>query len=307
LAYYVPNFVENNYDIIHCHFGPIANFGAKLKRIGVKGKLVASFHGCDANSFVIIHGKDVYRRLFQVGDLFIVNSNFTKDKIVALGCDESKIVRLPVGLHLDLFRVKRNNIRKKNSTIKILTIARCVEKKGLEYSIRAVSQLIPRFPNIQYRIIGDGPLRRHLESLVCDLSVSDNIEFLGWCDQNEVIRFYTESDVFILASVTSRDGDQEGQGLVLQEAQAMELPVISTHHNGISEGVLDGKTGFLVAERDVDALAGRLVQLIENPEIRHEMGSQGRKFVEQHFDIKKLNEKLVEIYEGLLSETNTAG
>jgi colanic acid/amylovoran biosynthesis glycosyltransferase len=139
------------------------------------------------------------------------------------------------------------------------------------------------------------------------LSVSDNIEFLGWCDQNEVIRFYTESDVFILASVTSRDGDQEGQGLVLQEAQAMELPVISTHHNGISEGVLDGKTGFLVAERDVDALAGRLVQLIENPEIRHEMGSQGRKFVEQHFDIKKLNEKLVEIYEGLLSETNTAG
>lgn len=88
--------------------------------------------------------------------------------------------------------------------------------------------------------------------------------------------------------------------MVLAETQFIGLPVISTLHNGIPEGVLDGKSGFLVPELNVEALAERLHYLIEHPEVWPEMGRCGRDFVEKHYDIKKLNQQLVKIYQNLL-------
>jgi len=99
----------------------------------------------------------------------------------------------------------------------------------------------------------------------------------------------------VLAS-TSVEGDQEGQGLVLQEAQACGLPVVATRHGAFAEGIINGKSGFLVPERDVEALVERLSFLIEHPEIWPAMGREGRAFVEAHYDIQQLNQQLVAIY-----------
>ena len=126
------------------------------------------------------------------------------------------------------------------------------------------------------------------------------VKFLGAVEQNEVLNLYQKAHIFILPSVTASNGDREGQALVLQEAQATGLPVVSTLHNGIPEGVLDGKSGFLVPERDVNALAERLNYLIEHPELWPKMGFAGRKFVEEKYDIKKLTQQLVEIYQNLI-------
>jgi len=95
----------------------------------------------------------------------------------------------------------------------------------------------------------------------------------------------------------------EGQGVVLVEAQASGLPVITTKHNAFLETVVDGKSAFLVPERDVDTLAERLAYLIEHPEVWPKMGRAGRKHVEANYDIGKLNDRLVEIYEKLLDST----
>jgi colanic acid/amylovoran biosynthesis glycosyltransferase len=124
---------------------------------------------------------------------------------------------------------------------------------------------------------------------------------LGPINQNECLKLYQEANIFILPSVTSDNEDQEGTPVVLMEAQAMGLPVISTFHSGIPEVVVEGKSGFLVPEKDVDALAEKLEGLIEHPEIWPEMGRYGRKFVEERYDIKKLNQQLVEIYQNLIS------
>jgi colanic acid/amylovoran biosynthesis glycosyltransferase len=193
--------------------------------------------------------------------------------------------------------------RKSNLTdgIKVLTVGRLVEKKGLVYSIKAVAKVLKTYPNLQYQIVGDGTLKRQLHALIIRLGIEDKVKLLGWMNQDEVRELYEKAHIFVLPSVTARNGDQEGQGLVLQEAEAMGLPVISTLHNGIPEGVLDGQSGFLVGERDVDALANKLQYLIEHPEIWLEMGLAGRKFVEKHYDIEKLNDRLVEIYLKLLS------
>jgi colanic acid/amylovoran biosynthesis glycosyltransferase len=94
---------------------------------------------------------------------------------------------------------------------------------------------------------------------------------------------------------------REGQALVLQEAQAMGLPVLSTLHNGIPEGLLDGKSGFLVPEKDVEALAEKLNYLIDRPEEWPQMGKAGRQYVENRYNITNLNNQLVEMYRQLLT------
>jgi colanic acid/amylovoran biosynthesis glycosyltransferase len=104
------------------------------------------------------------------------------------------------------------------------------------------------------------------------------------------------ADIFILPSYTSERGDKEGTPMVLMEAQAMGLPVVSTFHAGIPEVVIDGEAGFLIKEKDVDALADRLEYLLAHPELRIEMGKKGRAHIEKNYDVKQEAKELVKLY-----------
>lgn len=290
-----------SYDIIHCHFGTNGLKGALLQDVGaIQGKLITTFHGMDVNVVPRQYGVDVYKQLFQQGDLYTVNTEFTRQQVIALGCSEDKIFKLPVGFQISQYSFCDRQLNS-GEAVKIITVARLVEKKGIEYAIKAIAKIAEDYPNIIYRIVGDGSLRESLEALVLDLKISDNVKLLGWMTQEQVRQLYDDSHIFILPSVTAADGDREGQALVLQEAQAMGLPILSTLHNGIPEGVLDGKSGFLVPERDVDALAEKLRYLVTNPEVWATMGRQGRAYVEERYNIEQLNEQLVEIYQKLMN------
>ena len=109
-----------------------------------------------------------------------------------------------------------------------------------------------------------------------------------------------DAHIFLAPSVTAENGDQEGIPVVIMKAMALGLPIISTDHGGIPELVEDGVSGFLVKERDVDSLTTRLSYLIDNPEIWPAMGRVGRKCVQKHYDINKLNDQLVNLYDRLL-------
>jgi colanic acid/amylovoran biosynthesis glycosyltransferase len=288
------------YDIIHCHFGQNGIKGVFLREIGIfQGKIITTFHGNDVHYYPRKYGKNVYKALFEKGDLYTINSRFTGNKAIELGCSNEKIIRHPVGLETSKFNFKKREINT-DKLIKIITVARLVEKKGIEYSIKAVAQVLKKHTNLEYQIVGEGVLRPSIENLIAELGISNQVKLLGWKTHDELQKLYADSHIFILSSVTASDGDKEGQGLVLQEAQAMGLPVLSTLHNGIPDGVLDGKSGFLVPERDVEALAEKLNYLVEHPEVWSEMGLAGRKFVEQNYDINKLNDKLVQMYRDLL-------
>ena len=125
---------------------------------------------------------------------------------------------------------------------------------------------------------------------------------MGWKDQHEVIEILNEASIMLAPSITSKDGDREGIPVGLMEAMAVGLPVVSTYHSGIPELVKDGISGFLVPERDVDALAQKLGYLIENPDKWAEMGLAGREYVENFYDINKLNDQLVDTYQNLLKQ-----
>jgi colanic acid/amylovoran biosynthesis glycosyltransferase len=308
LFYYTIPFLKKDYhyDIVHCHHGNVGLIGIKLREIGaITGRLITSFHGYDVNVIPTLRGDSVYEELFKKADIITANSNFTISRLLELGCPRELIVRLPVGLDTSLYPFQTRKAPLERSSLKLLTVARLVEKKGIEYSIKAVARVIAKYPIVEYNIVGDGPLRGQLQDLIAEYQLQDSVHLLGWKTKEEVQELYGQAHIFILASITAANNDREGQGLVLQEAQAMGLPVVATLHNGFPDSVIQGKSAFLVPEKDVNALADRLFYLIEHPGNWASMGRIGRKYVEENFDINNLNHQLVDIYKKSQMSTAT--
>ena len=299
----IPFLEKGPYDIIHCHFGPNGNFGALLKEIGlIKARLLTTFYGYDFSMYIKQFGERVYDPLFERCDMVFVLSEKMKNELTRLGCSKQKVSVHRLGIDMNKFRFLPRQPGN-DGKLCLLTIARLVEKKGVEYGIQAVKKAIQIYPQIEYKIVGDGPLKSVLESLINKLGVKGKIRLLGWKRQEEIVKLLRNTNILLAPSVTAKDGDQEGTPTVLIEALARGLPVLSTHHSGIPEVVEDGKSGFLAPERDVDILTEKLIYLIEHPEIWQDMGRAGRAYVEKYYDIYKLNNRLVEIYQRLLEES----
>jgi len=293
-------------EVYHFHFGNVGRFGTILKKAGFSEKVVTSFHGYDINQIPLQKGKDYYKELFEIGDLFIANSNFTKTQMITLGCPENRIVVIPVGLHIKDFPYKERKYPSAGP-VRILTIGRLVEKKGHKYSILAIARLIKEGFDIHYTIAGTGILKSELENLVSKLNIAENITFTGEITQQEAINLYNESHLFVLSSITASNGDKEGQGLVLQEAQACGLPVVSTLHNGIPDGVLNGQSGFLVPEKDIESLADVIKKLILMPASWQQMGKIGREFVNTKYRMEVLTLQIVRLYKKFPSNLKNYG
>ena len=202
LLYFVFLFLGREFDVVHCHFGPLGIVGVLLKQTGFDVKFVTTFHGFDANCYPRKTGLDVYNELFKEGDLFTANTNFTKGQIVKLGCCPNKVRILPVGLKIEKFPFSPRQYPK-DGPVRILTVARLVEKKGYEYSIRAVGQLVKSGRRVLYTIAGDGPLESELKKLVCELGIEKHVEFLGALVQEEIIELY--SSCLLYTSPSPRD------------------------------------------------------------------------------------------------------
>lgn len=298
------HFKKNSYDIIHCHYGPNGNLGVLLKELGaIKGKVVTTFHGYDIRRG-LKYGAGTYAHLRDRGDCFLSISKYNRVQLEKFGFDSSKIIDHEVGIDLDRFPFrwdKENTPPNHREHIKILTVARLIREKGLEYGIRSIHELLTNNPNlnVQYSIIGEGILREQLKELVAELNLVDVVRFLGEADQAEISKQMQEAHIFLLPSIG------EALPVVLMEAQATGLPVVATDVGSVAEIVADGKSGFLVSAQDVIGLANKLEYLIKHPEIWPEMGRCGRKIVEERYDIKKLNQRLVKIYNALLGDYKT--
>src|SRR3972149_7758407 len=302
LIYTLIPFLDKKCDIIQCHFGPCGNLGSYLIQMGAQGKLVTMFHGYDVR-LGIKKGENIYSQLFKVGDCFLAISDYNYKNLVRFGVNPEKIILHTVGIDVNKFSYRyQSTADKSTNTIKIITVARLVEEKGLKYGIQAISKLLKRNPelNLEYHIVGEGELEGDLRKLVKELSLEEVVCFIEPMDQEEIIGKMQQAHIFILPSIA------EALPVVLMEAQAVGLPVVATSVGGVSQVIIDGKSGFLVPERDVDALAEKIEYLIEHPELWPEMGRCGRKFIEERYDIQKLNQRLVKIYKALLTNDTNA-
>ena len=286
---------ERPCDVILAHFGTNGARALRLRRAGaLSGRIATVFHGFDITKKLARAGEDIYTDLFREGELFLSISERWRSRLVELGCPPERTVVHRMGIDCRKFAFSP---RKKDPTgrVEVVSVARLVEKKGVEYGLRALAEGSCRGSNIGYTVVGDGPLRASLERLASQLGISDRVRFLGNRPHDEIAEVLRSATIFLAPSVTSADGDQEGIPVVLMEAMSSGLPVVATEHSGIPELVEDEISGFLAPERDVQALAVCLRKLVEHPELWPSMGEAGRRKVEADYDIEVLNDRLVDL------------
>ncbi|MFZ4619441.1 MAG: glycosyltransferase [Bacteroidota bacterium] len=288
---------------VHIHFGPNFNMLASLFYLNPEVPTIVSFHGYDASKYIKEAGKGCYDFLFARADVITTPSEYMKKKLVDHGCSPEKISIHRYGVNLSLFKVNPNKNNGKN--IKLLSVSRLVEKKGLEYSISALSKIKER-SNVHYTIIGEGPLHTSLTGLIATLGLQKNVEIVPFKDQQGVLQAMSETDIFVLTSVTAADGDQEGMPVSLVEAHAMGLPVVSTVHAGIPELVEHGVTGLLCKEKNVDQIAESMSALINDEQLRRTFSLQARIRAEKEFNIERQNDKLIKHFAEIRSRHSSA-
>lgn len=280
---------DQEIDLIHAHFGFAGQVGRVIRKL-LGAPLVTSFYGIDTSP--VRFAPKYYQSLFKEGDLFLVLSEEMKKDLLRLGCPEDKIRIHHVGVNLDIIKSAKPNSKFKT----ILSVGRLVEKKGFEDLLQAFRKVKLSGVRYQLKIIGGGPLEENLKKLAEKFGLGSQVKFLGPQPYEVVLAELTKADVFALASYETSTGDKEGTPVVLMDAQAAGVPVVSTRHAGIPEVVLDGKTGVLVEERDVEGLSLALLNILKDPELGWRLGEEGRRHIERNYNIKRQVEKLEEIY-----------
>lgn len=283
-------------DIIHAHFAAYpADWASKFSRfLGIP--FVITTHAYD-----IYINPDVedLKEKFEDAAKVITTTDYNKNYLSKLLGEKyrANIEIIRYGIDISRFSFIE---RKSSGNVKILFIGRLVEKKGPSYAIEAFYKVLQEIPNIELRIIGDGPLKDELNELIHKLNLKGKVILLGAQPQSMVLKEMADADIFFLPSLTAENGDREGSPVSILEAEATGLPVVSTIHTGIPEIVVDGKTGFLTPEKDTFAMAERLKQLVIDPELRAKMGKAGRAHVETKYDRKNEIDNLENLFINLL-------
>jgi colanic acid/amylovoran biosynthesis glycosyltransferase len=285
-------------DVIHAHFAAMpTDLALKMsKAFGIP--FVFTAHAYD-----IFISPDANRLREKIDNALklITISDFNKNYLLDMLGDDlnEKIEVIRCGVRLEDFKFVE---REPKETVRVLSVGRFMEKKGFCYAVEAFGEVVKEFPNVELRIVGDGELKGEIVTLRGVLGLQDRIVLLGPQPQSVVRKEMEEADIFLLPSVTALNGDREGVPVVLMEAAATGLPIVSTIHSGIPEFVTNGMTGYLVPEKDVHALAEKLKELIEQPGLRKKMGKEGRKQVEANYSHKKEVDRLEDLFASLVME-----
>ncbi|MBM4364410.1 MAG: glycosyltransferase, partial [Deltaproteobacteria bacterium] len=176
--------------------------------------------------------------------------------------------------------------------LRIASVCRLTEKKGIDVGLRALSRAAKRGVRFEYHLVGDGPGRAELERLRDELGLAGVTTLYGARTREEIRTLLARCHLFLAPSVTAADGDEEGTPVAIMEAMASGLPVLSTVHSGIPEMIEDGVSGALVPERDDAALAESIVRLASAPSEWPALARRARQAIEERYDAERLNDSL---------------
>lgn len=287
---------RGRYDALHCQFGTLAKPVLRHRRAGgLCGPVIVHFRGYDVSSHILRAGPRYYERVFREAEAFIANSAFFRDRAIALGCpaDRLSVVESPVNIAIFPFTPRT---LQPGEPIRVLTVGRLVEKKGIGYAIEAIGQLRARGFSIEHRIVGEGPQRKELEALIDALDLGEIVTLLGELSQEGIAAELTQAHLFLAPSVHAADGGADAAINTIKEAMASGAPVVSTWHGGIPELVEHGVSGLLAPERDAAALADHLQTLIRSPESWRRFAAAGRAAVEARFGFAFITQQILDVY-----------
>lgn len=283
-------------DIIHTHTakaGSLGRLAGLIYNMNVfrkkKVKLVHTFHGHALSGYF----SSFTNRLFTVierflsgfTDVVITVSESVKNELLSLKiCGQDKIKVIPLGFELDeLLALKQ----RESDIVNIGIVGRLVPIKNHRLFFDSAALLIKDFPNVRFKVIGDGQLRKELEVYSSKSGLSKYVDFLGW--QKDLAEIYSDLDVVALTSMN------EGTPVSLIEAMAGARPVVATDVGGVRD-LVGPDRGFVVRPQDAQAFADKLRLLARNSALRKQMGLRGREFVKVMFLKSRLIKDMEELY-----------
>ena len=285
--------------LIHAHFGPGGTeIMGVAARLGIP--LVVTFHGWDVKlntetNVPMSRYERLYRsrlpRLLTQASKVICVSQAWHDRVLQLGCPPDKVHTNYLGVDSSFFDGKHRSF----DPLSILFVGRLIPRKGVLTLLQALHLLRDRGIDAHLTIVGDGP---ELDSLQRTAQAHDlPVNFLGKRNPAEIRAQLRRTALLCAPSTTAGGHSPEALGLVLLEAQAMGVPVVSTWNGGIPETLIDGVTGFLVEQESPADLAGAMARLLDNENLNRSFGQRGRAFVRERFDIDRCYRALEDIYD----------
>lgn len=267
-------------DVVLAEFGPTGVACMKVCK-SLEIPLITHFHGHDITAG-LTENKDAYKELIKYTSFVVGVSKEMVQTLIELGAPKEKVIYTPCGPNPKFY----NNIP--NFTSKcFISIGRFVDKKAPYYTILAFKEVIKEHPDAILYMIGDGPLLPTCKNLIRYFNLQNNVKLLGIKSPDEIQKLYNESIGFIQHSITAENGDKEGTPVVVMEAGAASLPVISTYHAGIADVIIDKKTGLLCNEHDVKTMANNILWILSNKSEAKEMGKAAKKRIQQEFSLQK--------------------
>jgi glycosyltransferase involved in cell wall biosynthesis len=234
-------------------------------------------------------------------DAVIAASTATFNEVHNIVDNAEKIHFIPNGVDLQRFNPNINfaYLREKlgfSKGVVIFTLRSHEPVYGLEYFIKAASIVAEQRSNVFFVIGGDGSLKKYHEKLAEELGLSKKMIFTGRISRDEVPYYYCLSDVVVVPSV------QEAFGITVSEAMACGKPVIGSNLGGIRDQIVDGHTGFLIEPRNPLKIAEKILLLADNPEEAKRLGLNGRRLVEEKFDVEKRIDRIISVYNKVLMQ-----
>ncbi|HUK84710.1 MAG TPA: glycosyltransferase family 4 protein [Candidatus Acidoferrum sp.] len=306
-------------DVYEAHAVSGYGFMKMLDKEGRKKPFIHTIHGVLADEYEQSrkNGYDSFRGRFanylmhwlakqeaqtaEKATLIVTISRYSLEKMkLFYNVDESKVRIVPNGVDPEKFKptIDRDAAKRQfglRNEPCVLFVGSLIRRKGLPFLIEAAKKIVKEESEIQFLIAGEGPLRNQLDKYIENASLKENFKFLGNLKDDKLPAVYGCADVFALPSI------QEGQGIVLLEAQACAKPVVAFNIGGVNEAVRNGETGLLVKLGNTEEFADALLKIISDKALQQKMGTEGRKFVVDNFTWDICSQKMLSVYQEALS------
>ncbi len=296
-------FKEEEFTIIHTHSskaGLLARLAAVLNKTPI---VIHTIHGFAFNDFMNMFKKNFFiyveKLLAKWTDVLITVSNLNKKKIIDLNiAHENKIKNIYSGIDLRLFTNKRNDDFRKelnveNDHLLLGSVGRLSDQKDPIRMIEAFCIISKPFPNAHLVLVGDGELKGKILEKIDKLNLNGKVHLTG--NKNNPWSVYHSMDLFIMSSI------YEGLGRSITEALSCGVPVVCTDVEGVPEIVRDNETGILVPPKDSNKLANGIIRTLNDMETAKKMAEEGRRFVNDNFDVNKMVNDIDGLYNTLTS------
>jgi len=297
---------RKKYHIYHIYFAKYSAFAASLLKPLHHKVIICRPAGAGIYGDISVLKKETWfpwliLRTLRKVDAIVTVSKAIKDEFISENFSEEKVVLIPNGVDVSRFNMKHQlantslagDLSESSKIIRLLFVGRLSPHKGLKYLFDALKKMDDKI-KYQLTLIGDGEIRSELEEYVRQSNLSSMVTFAG--SQLNVEKYYKESDIFILPSIS------EGLSNSLLEAMASGLAVIAAKVSGTEDVIEDGINGILVESKNSAQIASAIVNLSESESLRIKLGENARETVLKNFSIDSVAEKYIALYKSLLNK-----